>query len=122
MRKNLFEQKVKRNIIQPYLEQRIQSGYGIVISYDMTRNTASVLMAQTGTDLPGDLYHNVPCPTQMGVQAVAPERGRQCWVDFKNADPNFPVITHFYNYHYEKVDYTRQQNAQAPLPRYMLGM
>jgi hypothetical protein len=117
-----FEEHVKRNIIHPNSEAEVKDGYGIVVHYNPQKNIASVLLAQPATDLPGEIYHNIPCPVQIGVQSVAPEVGRQCWVTFKNQNPAFPVITHFYNYFFETADYEKQTNAMAPMPRYIYNL
>ena len=122
MKTNKFEKKIKENIVRPFMDVKIMDGYGIVLSYDNIRNEASVLMAQNGTDMPGDTHHNVPCPVVVGVQSVSPQMGRQCWVTFKNGDVQFPTITHFYNYYYNEVDYQRQTRAIVSVPRFIHGL
>jgi hypothetical protein len=85
-------------------------------------NTANVLMAQNGSDLPGDMHVNVPCPVQLGVVSVNPEKGRKCWVSFKNNDGQHPVISHFYNDFYDRSDFPKQNKAVTPLPRFVYGL
>ncbi len=117
-----FEQKIRDNIIKPHGRQQILPGYGIILGYDRDRNVATVMMSAQDSDAPGEIYHNVPCPTHQGVQHVDPEEGRQAWVAFKNSDASFPVITHFYNYFYEQRDRGSQNYAETPFPRFILGL
>lgn len=122
MQRKMFEKKVQDNIIKPYIEGQVQPGYGIILNYDKRRNVANVLMAQAGSDMPGEMYSNVPCPSNLGVQGVNPEKGRKCWVAFKNSDGQYPIITHFYNDFYDQYDYPKQNPAVAPLPRFMYSL
>lgn len=122
MKNNKFEKKIKQQVIQPYLNQQARSGTGVILYYDSVKNTATVLMSQTGTDRPGELLTNVACPTQMGIQGVAPEQGRQCWVDFRTSDTSAPFITHFFSVDYEQFDYVKQKSSKAPMPRYIMDM
>lgn len=117
-----FEQKLTERVVQPQMEQTAQAGYGIVYEYDSFNNTATVVMANRGSDDVGDLYRNVPCPVQLGVQNVAPEPGRPCWVAFKDNSPNFPIIVTYFNHVYAEVDYQRQTKAVTTTPRYMFDM
>jgi hypothetical protein len=119
MANNRLEKKIADQVVKPYLDAQVSPGYGIILDYNKTKNTAIVLMSQQGSDMPGEMYHNVPCPSQLGLQTVNPEKGRQCWVTFKNGDGEFPIVTHFYNYFYEDYDDAKQQNAIAPLPSFI---
>lgn len=104
--------------------QAISSGYGVVLSYDPASNTANVQMSKQDTSEMGQVYKNVPCPTNIGVQAVAPEQGRPCWVDFKGSGTSsdyFPVITTFFNHVYSIIDEPRQSPSVNNTPRYILG-
>lgn len=120
-----FENKIKQNIINPNNNQSSRSGYGIVIAYNSASNTASIQMGKPHGPGMGQVYKDVPCPTTIGVQAVAPEMGRPCFVDFKgggNSSDYYPVITTFFNHVYNKIDYTKQTQAINNTPRYILGI
>lgn len=113
-----FENHIKSRISQADSE-RVKSRYGIVTGYDRTSNTATVLMTASDSDLPSEVLKNVPCPVLLGVQTVAPEPGRPCWVVFKGNSETFPVISHFFNHSYEKFDYKRQNNASTGIPSFV---
>lgn len=117
-----FNQKLKESVLQPQLEQAAQPGYGIILDYNVRANTATVLMSNRGSEDLGEIYEQVPCPVQMGVQSMAPEPGRPCWISFKDNSFQFPVITHFFNHVYETVDYPRQYEAVNSVPRFMYGL
>lgn len=118
----IFEQKIRDNVVAPFQRTQVQSGYGIVWTYNARNNTATILMSAPDSDAPQEFFHDVPCPVQLGVQGAAPEEGRMCQVVFKNGNPQWPVITNFYNYHYRDADYNKQTRARQPIPRYLLTM
>lgn len=59
--------------------QQAQGGYGIVLHYDSTENVATIVLSRPGSDEPGEIFSNVPCPVTNGIQTVAPEIGRACF-------------------------------------------
>lgn len=113
---------IKENIVQAHKNTQMQPGYGIIMDYDSTNNTATVLMSSAASDEPGELLKQVMCPTHIGVQSVAPEPGRPCWVVFKNGTIASPIITNYFNHAFDQVDYTKQYQATNPLPRFMMIM
>ncbi len=117
-----FTQRVKDELITPMMSQSVQGNHGVIISYDIMTNTASVILAGQGTDQVGEILHHVMCPVQLGVQSVSPENGRLCWVAFKDAALTMPVITHFFSHIYGQVDFNRQNKASLNLPRYIVNM
>lgn len=117
-----FNQSIKTTVVEPHAQQQAVPGYGIVMNYDPLHNTATVLMSSTASDQPGEIHREVLCPTNIGVQSVAPEVGRPCWVVFKNNNFGFPMITHFFNHVYNEIDYTKQNDATNSVPRYMTIM
>lgn len=114
--------KIEQEILLPKQVSENQPGWGFVTSYDATRNTARVIMSRPGSDQPGEIYNNVPCPVQLGIQGVAPEPGRPCWVVFKGGNFQYPIITHFFNYNYGEHDYGRSTRAGQVLPGFMMEM
>lgn len=105
-------------------ERAKQKGrYGIIMSYNAYANTATVLLSSPDSDITGDLLTNVPCPIQLGIQHVAPEPGRPCWVMFKNdRDNNNAVISHYFNPLYNKYDDMKHSTAVSGIPSFMTGM
>lgn len=97
--------------------------HGIIQTYDHTSNTATVLLSSPHSDTIGNILKNVPCPVFMGVQGVAPEPGRPCWVVFEgDQDEHNAVITHYFNHNFRGFDYGRQYNAKSAVPMFMLGV
>lgn len=119
---NKMKEKIQQEILLPQKISESQPGWGFVASYDETKNTADVLMSRPGSDQPGEMYYHVPCPVQIGIQGVAPEVGRACWVVFKGGNFQSPIITHFFNYNYGQRDYGRSTNASQVSPGFMLEM
>lgn len=99
--------------------QKSTGRYGIVMSYDRKNNTATVLMSSIDSDIPSQFLTDVHCPVVMGVQTTAPEPGRPCWVTFKTDNQQFPVISHYFNYNFQKFDHDRHYNADIGLPNFI---
>src|SRR5687768_10273233 len=89
---------------------------GVIISYDRNNNTATVAITQSDSDEIREILNNVPCPVVMGVQTVAPEPGRLCWLNFKNGNITSPMVIHYYNHRYQQFDYERQYRTGFDLP------
>lgn len=115
------QRKINKSIEQAQLRVA-QPGYGIVMAFDEKENTATVLLAYPGSDMPGEFYTNVPCPTHLGLQTVAPEVGRPCWVAFKDGLQSSPVITHFFHHSHADMEYEKQYTAENNVPRFMMEL
>lgn len=94
--------------------------FGTVISYNKMTNTATVVISKQETNHVDEVLAGVPCPTFIGIQMVAPESGRPCWVVFKNGDVTQPLITHFYNHLYLNFDFPKQISSSNVIPTYLL--
>lgn len=118
--------KFQKHLNDHYMDQersKQKGRYGIIISYDSPTNTATVVLSSPDSDVTGDILTKVPCPVQLGIQTVAPEPGRPCWVVFKNdRDTHNAVISHYFNQFYNKYDHPRQAPADSGIPSFMLGM
>ena len=101
-------------------QSRATPRMGIVASYNTDQNTATVIMSDRFSDQLTDVIKDVPCPTNMGVQMVAPEPGRACWVAFDGQGERNPFILSFMNPHYGKYDTMKQLMSDPGIPRYML--
>lgn len=117
-----FQDKIRKQVVDPAMRQAAAPRYGFVLSYNPIDNTASIALTSPGTDDLGEIFNNVPCPTSIGVQTVAPEAGRPCWVQWKDNNEAFPIITHFFNHAYTKIDYSKQTKAENNTPRFFLNM
>jgi hypothetical protein len=106
-------------------KQQTQSSgrHGIILTYNAVQNTATIGLSAPDSDVLIDLLRNVPCPTQIGVQTVAPEPGRPCWVAFKgNKDNNNAVVSHYFNHMYNSFDYPKQSGAATGVPSFLTRM
>lgn len=118
-----------RNKTQQCIDHSIQENaynkktgtMGTILTYDRYSNMATVLTTKPETDEADEVMKNVPCPTYMGIQMVAPEPGRLCWIIFKNGNITQPLISHYYNHRYDEHDYPRQAGSYLQAPSYLLG-
>jgi hypothetical protein len=122
MRYPKFEKAIREKVVDTAADQSYTAGYGIILDYDTTYNTATIMMSDKGSDGVGEMLTDVPCPTFIGLQLAAPEPGRPCWVNFKDNNQQFPVVTHYFNPAYNKIDYAKQTTASNTMPRFILGM
>jgi hypothetical protein len=113
-----FESHLRERIAQSS-GVKVNDRHGLILSYNATKNTATVALTGQDSDFITDLLKEVPCPTYMGLQVAAPEPGRGCWVAFKGGHESQPMITHFYNHDYEKFDYRKMSSAKNDIPRYL---
>lgn len=119
MQKHYPKFEKRQNQDRSYTDMSQSSGReGVVMAYNEFKNTASVLMSLPKSEGFGAILEDVPCPTIMGVQTVAPEPGRMCWVAFKDSNERKPIITHYYNHAYFKYDYGIQRNANNLVPNF----
>jgi hypothetical protein len=95
---------------------------GVISSYDRYTHTCTVIVSRPDTDEVEEILRNVPCPVLLGVQAVAPEPGRPCYVVYKGGNKSQALITHFYNHRYSEYDYSRQTRAEVAIPSYLLNI
>ena len=104
------------------MTQMVNGNYGLIIDYDPIENTATVILSGQGSDQLGEILHNVYCPVHLGIQSVNPEKGRLCWVSFKDAAMAMPVINHFFSHVYSQVDFNRHNKAVVNTPRFIFSM
>ena len=117
-----FDRYIKDSIYQHNVEKSM-SRYGIIHAYDAATNTATVQLSGQHSDELGETLTKVPCPVIMGVQTVAPEPGRPCWVVFKGgSNDSRAVISHYFNFDYRQFDYPRLTPSENIIPSYMIGM
>jgi hypothetical protein len=100
----------------------VQGRYGVVTSYNSVSHTVTVIISGPSSETADEILTNVPCPVILGIQSVAPEPGRPCWVMFKDGKIGSPLITHFYNHQYVTYDYPKQSKAPIGIPNYFLEL
>lgn len=117
-----FDAKIN-NYINKNTQQTVTANLGVIIYYDPLQNTATVQMTARGSEGQGEVYANVPCPVNLGVQAVAPEQGRQCWVDFKNGMRGSPIVVNYLNTtSFGAYDYSRHNTAINSTPTFQAAL
>ncbi|HJS83582.1 MAG TPA: hypothetical protein VJ742_12185 [Nitrososphaera sp.] len=117
-----FEKKVRDEIVGQVMRESQQPGYGLILAYDKYTNTATIITSQPGSEQMGEIYKNVPCPVNMGIQSAAPKSGYPCWIQFKDGTMTQPYITNYFNPLFRDLDYTNQYRAVNDIPMYMLEM
>jgi phage gp45-like len=117
-----FSQKITDSI-NLSAQQTVQNNIGVIVGYDPVNNTASVIATNRGSEIPGEMFHNVPCPRPMGVQSVAPEQGCQCFLSFKDGKRANPIIISYHNTtSYALNNYSNETTAQVNTPSYLFGI
>lgn len=114
-----FERKIDQKVVKPASDQALTSGYGVILAYHKDSNTANVQMTNKNSIEAGRIYNNVPCPTSIGVQGVAPAPGRPVFVDFHGTSDYMPIIVSIFNPYYYEIDNTTQNASVNNIPRYI---
>lgn len=110
-----------KSVINQVGSEQAKARMGVIAKYDKVTNTATVFLTGQDSDEITDIVSNVLCPVTMGVQTVAPEPGRPCWVVFRGGMDAQPMITHYFNHSYRKYDYGRTYSAPSSIPHHILA-
>lgn len=121
MRYPKFEEKLRENISSSNFQGQ-SPNFGIVLDYSAETNTATVMSARPGSAKPGEIYKDVPCPQNIGVQMVAPEPGRPCQLSFPGGTQVAPMIVGFFNPRHVENDYMSNTLAKNDIPRFMMEL
>lgn len=93
---------------------------GVITSYNPYNHTASVAITENDTDEIREILKNVPCPIMYGIQGVAPQPGKLCYVAFRNGKIQSPMIIAIYNHRYDQYDYETQNKTYFAMPSHLM--
>lgn len=115
---------MKKDVIQTPTQSgwntRRTGALGVIMEYNKYDNTCTVALSEADSDVVTEIISNVACPTQIGVQAAAPEPGRICWVAFKSGNATQPFVVNYYNHRYQTHDYERQTRTPFSIPSHLM--
>lgn len=114
------QEKLQDTLLKDKYHKYNGGTFGTIVGYDINTNTATVVIEKQETNHIDQILYGVPCPTYIGVQMVAPEPGRPCWVVFKNGDVSVPLVTHYYNHMYHTYDHKKQTSTDSTIPSFLL--
>lgn len=78
-----FDNKIQTQINESRMRQA-KTRPGVIMSFDMKKNSASIILDEQNSSQTGNILYDVPCPLINGVQTVAPEPGTRCLVGFRD--------------------------------------
>lgn len=113
-----FENKLQSQIDNSRMRQA-KGRPGIIMSFDMRSNTASIIIDDQMSGQIGNIIHDVPCPIQVGVQSVAPEPGTRCFVQFRDDSEGSPYVSFYFDEHNVSSSYSRNYSVNSGVPKYM---
>lgn len=119
MKQKWEHEQIRENIVSVENRKNHTPTMGIILSYDRDTNMATVMTAMPGSFDTGEQYSHVPCPSNIGVQGVAPEPGRPCTLLFPYGNHANPIILNYFSPNYQKHDRDKQSRAQNELPHFM---
>ena len=100
--------------------QQTASRYGVIQDYDPATHTATVLLPAQDSDAIGEILQGVPCPVTLGIEMVAPEAGRPCWVAIRRGQSNRgAIITNYFHHNFMSVDGPKKANMRSGIPGFM---
>jgi hypothetical protein len=113
-----FDNKIQTQIDQSRMRQA-KTRPGIIMSFDMKMNTASVILEDQYSGQIGNILHGVPCPVVVGIQSAAPEPGTPCIVQFRDDNESDPYIISYFDKASVGTSYARNYTANSGIPKFM---
>jgi hypothetical protein len=114
-----FDDKIK-SFIDDNKFQSSKNRPGVIMSYDRSNNTATVIVDERFSSAVGDIMIKVPCPFTYGIQSVAPSPGTRCLVGFRNDSERDPYIINYYSDPYETPKTILNTKADTGIPKFMV--
>lgn len=113
-----FDHKIQNQIDQSKMKQG-KGRPGVIMSYSMKDNTASIVLDDQMSTQTGNIMHNVPCPVTVGVQSVAPEPGTRCFVQFRDDNESNGYVAFYFDQPEISSSYDRNYTVNTGIPKYM---
>lgn len=114
-----FEQKLIDKVVNPALGASEANAIAVVLIYDARTNTADIMANRMGSNLMGEIFREVQCPINQGVQTVSPKAGIMCRIAFRSKSQTDPYILSFFDNTYETTSYFDNNYAQNEIPSFL---
>lgn len=113
-----FDSKIQNQIDASKMRQsKIRPG--IIMEFEKTTNSATVILDDPYSNQVGNVVGNVPCPSVMGVQNVSPQPGTRCLVGFRDDNENHAYIITFFEENNMSSNYLHNYVVNTGIPKYM---
>lgn len=114
-----FDKKIQDQLATNEM-QRARTRPGVIMSYNKTTNTATVVLEDQYSDNIGNIIKNVVCPNINGVQMVAPSAGSRCLVGFRDSNEAKPYVINYYNDTFNSVNYRYNNSVNTGIANFMV--
>lgn len=113
-----FNNKIQTQIDESRMRQS-KTRPGIIMSFDVRKNSASVIIDDQYSGQTGNIIHDVPCPLTNGVQTVAPEPGTRCLVGFRDDNERNAYVISIFEEVGMSSGYMYNYTVNTGIPKFM---
>jgi hypothetical protein len=113
-----FDGKIQNQIDVSRMRQS-KTRPGVVMQFDKKTNTATVILDDQYSKQLGNIVNKVPCPSNPGVQNVAPEPGTRCLIGFRDDNESHPYIISFFEENRLGSNYMSNYVVNTGIPKFM---
>lgn len=113
-----FDNKIQTQIDQSRMRQS-KTRPGVIMSFDIRKNAASVIIDDQYSGQTGNIIHDVPCPMMNGIQTVAPEPGTRCLIGFRDDNEKNAYIISIFEEVGMSSGYMYNYTVNTGIPKFM---
>ncbi len=114
-----FDDKLNSHISNNQLQQS-KTRSGTIMSYNKMNNTVVIVLDDRMTNQIGNIIKDVPCPSIMGVQSVAPTAGARCVVGFSDTNEKVAYIVSYTDGTSSLGKYMPSYSVNSGIPKFMV--
>ena len=114
-----FDDRINSHISNNQLQQS-KTRSGTIMSYNKMTNTVVIVLDDRMTNQIGNIIRDVPCPSVMGVQSVAPTAGTRCVVGFTDSNERYPHIVSYTEDVQNVGKFMPNYNVDTGIPKFMV--
>lgn len=113
-----FDNKIQTQIDESRMRQA-KTRPGVIMSFDIRTNSASVILDDQFSGQMGNIIHSVPCPINNGVQTVAPEPGTRCLIGFRDDNERSAYVISIFEEVGLSSGYMYNYSVNTGIPKFM---
>jgi hypothetical protein len=113
-----FDNKIQNQIDASKMRQS-KMRPGLIMQFDKKNNSATIILDDAFSGEIGNIVNNVPCPSSMGIQNVAPAPGTRCLVGFRDDNENNAYVVSYFEENNVGSNFLHNYVANTGIPKFM---
>jgi hypothetical protein len=113
-----FDSKIQSRIDASRMRQS-KTRPGVIMKFDVTTNTADVILDDAYSGQLGNIISKVPCPMNVGIQTVAPEPGTRCLIGFRDDNENNAYVISYFEEPNLNSNYMYNYSVDSGIPKFL---